>query len=45
MLVIKDPSSNCTKKDALKKMICGIESRLKFCRLREFKVFLEACVK
>jgi hypothetical protein len=45
MLVVKDPSSNCTKKDALKETICGMNSGLKFCRLEEFKVFVEAYVK
>ncbi len=45
MLVVKDPSSNCTNKDALKETICGIKNGLKFCKLREFEVFLEACVK
>jgi hypothetical protein len=45
MSVIKDPSSNYTKKDALKETICGMKSELKFCRLGEFGVFLKAYVK
>jgi hypothetical protein len=45
MSVVKDPSLNYTKKDALKETIRGMKSPFKFCRLGKFEVFLEACMK